>query len=84
MTASVPLTRNGPEWRRLRSAIHPLLRREVVSAYRAAQTEVADDLVRVIATSGRSNTKSDNEKPFTYIVSDLLPLLFHYTLEGET
>ncbi|XP_050687222.1 probable cytochrome P450 49a1 isoform X2 [Eriocheir sinensis] len=73
---------NGPEWRRLRSAIHPLLRLEVVTAYRAAQTEVADDLVRVIAASSQSSDKTIKGEPLKYTVPDLLPLLFHYTLEA--
>ncbi|KAK8376041.1 hypothetical protein O3P69_008629 [Scylla paramamosain] len=70
---------NGPEWRRLRSVIHPLLRREVINAYRPAQTEVANDLVRAIAASNQHNTKQD---PSRHIISDTLSILFHYTLEA--
>ena len=75
--------RNGPEWRRLRSAIHPLLRREVVNAYRSPQTEVANDLVRVVASNNQGNAKQDAVNPSRYVIPDLLSILFHYTLEGE-
>ncbi|XP_045112915.1 probable cytochrome P450 49a1 [Portunus trituberculatus] len=70
---------NGPEWRRLRSAIHPLLRREVINAYRPAQTEVANDLVRFIRASNEQNTK---QHPSRYIIFDTLSILFNYTLEA--
>lgn len=84
--------RNGPEWRRLRSAVHALLRREVVEQYGEAQAQVAHDLVTCIVTqagpSHHQHTVAKDKEEDTrcgdsYVVEDLLPLLFRYTLEGE-
>nr|XP_053635943.1 probable cytochrome P450 49a1 [Cherax quadricarinatus]XP_053636019.1 probable cytochrome P450 49a1 [Cherax quadricarinatus]XP_053636070.1 probable cytochrome P450 49a1 [Cherax quadricarinatus] len=69
---------NGPEWRRLRSAVHSVLRPEVVSRYREAQNQVAVDLVRYLReTCSPVHGRNDD-----CVVQDLLPLLYHYTLEA--
>ncbi|KAG7162766.1 Ecdysone 20-monooxygenase-like [Homarus americanus] len=71
---------NGSEWRRLRSAVHALLRPEVVSRYRAAQNKVAEDLVCLLMAR---YPLQEGPEGGSHVVPDLLPLLFHYTLEGE-
>ncbi|XP_045612773.2 probable cytochrome P450 49a1 [Procambarus clarkii] len=76
---------NGPEWRRLRSAIHSLLRPEVVSRYRATQNDVAKDLVGLLrehTSLGGGGGPGDGHRQQSRVVKDLLPLLFRYTLEA--
>ncbi|XP_042233140.1 ecdysone 20-monooxygenase-like [Homarus americanus] len=70
---------NGSEWRRLRSAVHALLRPEVVSRYRAAQNKVAEDLVCLLMAR---YPLQEGPEGGSHVVPDLLPLLFHYTLEA--
>lgn len=72
---------NGPEWRRLRSAVHSLLRRQVVSTYRPGQTQVAQDFVRNLRTRSQMDQFGGTGR-YCHVEPDLLSLLFHYTLEA--
>ncbi|KAK7056563.1 hypothetical protein SK128_013799 [Halocaridina rubra] len=69
---------NGPEWRRLRSAVQGLLKREIVSRYRAKQASVCRDFISHVQ---RQYPVSINGRG-GHCIQNLLPLLFCYTLEA--